>query len=67
MICIADPTPTRDYIFKYDGRDFDPEAGVQFHHLRHFDLAVGRWISDQPVGCETGDIKLCRYVDVPLG
>jgi RHS repeat-associated protein len=48
--------------FLYDGRDFDPEVGLQYHQARHFDPTVGRWINQDPIGHEAGDTNLYRYV-----
>jgi RHS repeat-associated protein len=56
-----DQTTDADH-FLYDGRDFDPEAGLQYNRIRHFDPTIGRWINDEPVGYEAGDVNLYRYV-----
>jgi RHS repeat-associated protein len=49
-------------IFNFTGRDFDPEVGLQYHQARHFDPTVGRWINQDPIGYEAGDVNLYRYV-----
>jgi len=50
MIRIADPKPAPDYLFAYTGREH--EGGLYFYHHRHFDPTVGRWLNEEPIGCE---------------
>jgi RHS repeat-associated protein len=57
----GDQTADADH-FLYDGRDFDPEAGLQYNRARHYDPTVGRWITQDPIGYEAGDVNLYRYV-----
>jgi RHS repeat-associated protein len=40
--------------FLYDGRDFDAEAGLQYHRARHHDPETGRWVNEDPAGFEDG-------------
>jgi RHS repeat-associated protein len=47
--------------YAFDGHDFDPEVGVQYERLRHFDPQTGRWLTVEPVGYEA-DVNLYRYV-----
>ena len=48
--------------YLYDGRDFDPETGLQYNRARHFDPTIGRRLNEEPVGYEGGDANLYRYV-----
>jgi RHS repeat-associated protein len=48
--------------YAYDGRDFDPEVGLQYNRARHYDPTVGRWINQDPIGYEAGDANPYRYV-----
>ncbi len=48
--------------FQYEGHDFDPEVGLQYHQDRHFDPTVGRWINEDPVRYEASAANLYRYV-----
>lgn len=47
--------------YAYDGRDFDPEVGLQYNRARHYDPEMGRWINLDPIGFEDG-ANLYRYV-----
>ncbi len=51
-----------DHIFGYTGRDRDEESELQFNRARYYDAAVGRWISEDPIGFEAGDTNVARYV-----
>ena len=59
MNCIADD-PKPDCLFAYTGRPFDKEVGLQSNELRHYDPTVGRWLNDEPFGCQP-DGDLYRY------
>lgn len=59
MIRVASTEPTS--IFVFTGRAFDEELGLQFDQLRHFDPTVGRWLNEEPIGCEAADEDLYRY------
>lgn len=62
MIRFADPRPAPDHSFAYTGRELDAEGGLHFYRHRHFDPTVGRWLSEEPIGCEADDAALHRYV-----
>jgi RHS repeat-associated protein len=48
--------------WKYTGREFDRETGLQFNRARYLDQKTGRWTSQDPLGFEAGDSNLYRYV-----
>ena len=51
-----------DFRFGYTGREFDEETGLHYYRARYYDAAVGRFISQDPIGFEAGDGNLYRYV-----
>lgn len=55
----GDPTLTR---YLYTGREFDADTGLQYNRARWYDSAVGRWLSEDPIGFGGGDYNLGRYV-----
>jgi len=60
MIRIATPKPAPGFLFAYSGREHDGD--LQFNQLRHYDPTVGRFVSEEPAGCEANDTDLHRYV-----
>ena len=51
-----------DFRFGYTGREFDEETGLYYYRARYYDAAVGRFISQDPIGFNAGDGNLYRYV-----
>jgi RHS repeat-associated protein len=48
--------------FQFTGRDFDPETGLRYYRARYYDPAIGRFISEDPIGF-AGGINKYAYVD----
>jgi RHS repeat-associated protein len=48
--------------FKFTGREWDSEIGLQYNRARYYDPATGRWMSQEPLGFAAGDSNLYRYV-----
>ena len=48
-------------VYKYTGREFDSETGLQYNRARFYSCAIGRWISQDPLGFQPGDTNLYRY------
>jgi RHS repeat-associated protein len=48
--------------YLYTSREHDPDTGLQYNRARWYDAAVGRWISQDPIGFEAGDANLTRFV-----
>src|SRR5262249_28874723 len=44
--------------YKYTGREFDGETGLQYNRARYYDPTTGRWISQDPLGFAAGDGNL---------
>ena len=48
--------------YQFTGREFDEETGLHYYRARYYDGDVGRFISSDPIGFESGDVNLYRYV-----
>lgn len=46
----------------YAGREWDPEAGLHFYRARYFGAAIGRFLSEDPIGFRGGG-NFYAYVD----
>ena len=55
----GDTSKTR-YLFT--SREFDTATKLQYNRARYYDAAVGRWISEDPLGFAAGDANVGRYV-----
>jgi RHS repeat-associated protein len=55
-------TPTFDFRYGYTGRERDSETGLEYYRARYYDSAVGRFISEDPIGFAAGDSNIYRYV-----
>ncbi len=51
-----------DCLFAYTGRPLDQETGLQNNLHRWYDLATGRWMSEDTIGFEGRDGNLFGYV-----
>lgn len=54
--------PTNLTRFLYTGEEWDADVGLQYNWHRWYDPAVGRWISEDPIGFEGHDANVSRYV-----
>jgi RHS repeat-associated protein len=59
----AESNSAVDHIYAFTGRERDEETGLQYHRARYLDVAVGRWVSEDPTGIDAGDVNLARYVN----
>jgi RHS repeat-associated protein len=48
--------------YKWTGREFDSETGLQYNRARYYNPGSGRWISQDPIGFVADDTNLYRYV-----
>jgi RHS repeat-associated protein len=55
-------TPAIDAAFGWTGRYRDAHTGLQYNNARWYDPAVGRWLSEDPIGFAAQDPNLSRYV-----
>ncbi|GIW91674.1 MAG: hypothetical protein KatS3mg109_2106 [Pirellulaceae bacterium] len=51
-----------DFLFAFTGRERDEESGLFYYRARYYDPAVGRFMSEDPLGFAAGDANLARYV-----
>jgi RHS repeat-associated protein len=58
----TESTPANGDRYKYTAREIDSESGLQYNRARYYDPKTGRWTSQDPLGFETGDVNLYRYV-----
>lgn len=54
--------PTFSSRYQYTGREFDPFTGLHSYRARWYDSNLGRFISEDPIGLNGGDINLYAYV-----
>jgi RHS repeat-associated protein len=59
---IFESTPSFSDRYKYSGREFDSETGLQYNRARYYDPKTGRWMAKDPIGFRAGDANLYRYV-----
>ena len=52
-----------DFLFAFTGRERDEESGLYYYRARYYDPAVGRFVSEDPLGFAAGDGNLTRYVN----
>ncbi len=53
-------TFVQPYVFT--GREDDEETGLYNYRFRYYDPEIGRFISEDPIGFEGGDVNLYSYV-----
>jgi RHS repeat-associated protein len=50
------------FLYGFTGRERDIESDLQYNRARYYDAALGRWLSQDPIGFDSGDANLYRYV-----
>jgi RHS repeat-associated protein len=55
--------PTTGNPYTYTSREYDSETGLLFYRARYYDPKVGRFISEDPIGFEGGDVNFYAYVE----
>jgi RHS repeat-associated protein len=58
----SETNPNVEFRYGYTGRERDEETGLDYYRARYFDAAVGRFISEDPIGFDAGDSNLSRYI-----
>jgi RHS repeat-associated protein len=59
---VVSQTGSSNFRYGYTGRDLDSETGLDYYRARYYDAAVGRFISEDPIGFAAGDTNIYRYV-----
>src|SRR6185437_13299398 len=59
---VSESAPTVHHLQGYAGGITDADTGLVSDWHRWYDPAVGRWISEDPIGFAAGDANLSRYV-----
>ena len=59
---ISESNPAIKTRYKYTGREFDAETEMQYNRARYYDAAIGRFMSEDPIGFAGGDANIYRYV-----
>jgi len=48
--------------FTYTAREFDKESGLYYYRYRYYNAEIGRFLSEDPIGINSGDANCYRYV-----
>jgi len=59
---VAETAPAYRGRYAWTGRELDEHTGLQHNRDRVYDAAIGRWMSQDPLGFAAGDANLYRYV-----
>jgi RHS repeat-associated protein len=59
---VVSQTSNLDFRYGYTGREQDNETGLDYYRARYYDAALGRFISEDPIGFAAGDTNIYRYV-----
>ena len=59
---ISVTNPAVEFRYGFTGREQDSETGLEYYRARYYDSAVGRFISEDPIGFAAGDTNIYRYV-----
>lgn len=52
-----------DSRYAFTGREFDEETGLHYYRARYYNGELGQFISQDPIGFESEDVNLSRYVN----
>lgn len=48
--------------YTFTGREWDKETGLYYYRARYYDAEAGRFLSEDPLGLQGGDINFYSYV-----
>jgi RHS repeat-associated protein len=54
--------PNFESSLAFIGREFDSESGLYFMRMRYYDPAAGRFLQEDPLGFNSGQLNLYSYV-----
>ncbi|MCZ0932803.1 MAG: RHS repeat-associated core domain-containing protein, partial [Oligoflexia bacterium] len=49
--------------YSFTGREHDSETGLHYHRARYYSPELARWINEDPIEFNSGDMNLYRYVE----
>ena len=52
-----------DNPYSFTGREHDSETGLHYHRARYYSPEIARWISEDRIEFNSGDMNLYRYVE----
>jgi RHS repeat-associated protein len=55
-------TGTSTNALQYTGREVDGETGFYYYRARYYDPITGRFVSEDPIGFDSGDVNFYAYV-----
>ena len=59
---LAHTDPGQGDRFRFTGREYSEATGQYYYRARFYDPLIGRFINEDPIGFESGDYNLYRYV-----
>jgi len=62
-IVLAETDPSQSGRFMFTGREHEGVSGLYNYRARYYDPALGRFVSEDPMGFDAGDLNLYRYLN----
>ncbi|MFM6630018.1 MAG: RHS repeat domain-containing protein, partial [Microcystis panniformis] len=59
---ISESNPAIDTRYLFTGREFDQEIGLYYYRTRYYDSTIGRFLSEDTIGFNSGGTNLYSYV-----
>jgi RHS repeat-associated protein len=59
---VSQSNPALGSRYGFTGREFDAETGLYYYRSRYYNPAIGRFIGEDAIGFDGGDVNLYRYV-----
>ncbi|CUW86636.1 MULTISPECIES: RHS repeat-associated core domain-containing protein [Agrobacterium] len=59
---IGTPIATQAFLVGLAGRECEPETGLSHYRSRAYDPSTGRFLQEDPIWFEAGDLNVYRYV-----
>jgi len=53
---------TQQPLYAFTGREWDADSELSYNRARWYDPTVGKFLSEDPIGFDGGDVNLARYV-----
>jgi RHS repeat-associated protein len=61
VIITSEANATARGRYGWQGADYDPQTGLQYHRARYYSPSAGTWTSQDPIAFGAGDANLYRY------